>query len=177
EHFVDAGERRMPRLVPAACDRASVGQQSRPCGERGKANVRGKAGDAEGEIKRSCSGIENERCVEQIGVVEQIAALDHVQKCHEQQEGNAQSHHHDQRCTGSRWLLFGFCHSRHRRILHAGIHFPVSAATGASAPASTEIFSSDSICSTSLRKRRSNTSLFLLAVPPLQSFSWPPASR
>ena len=83
EHFIDAGERWMPGFIPAASDRAGVGDESRPGSQGRKANVRGKAGDTEGEIERSRATIENESGVEQIRVVEQVAALDHVQKCHE----------------------------------------------------------------------------------------------
>ena len=35
------------------------------------------------EIKRACAGVENQRRIQQIGVIKQVAALDHVEKCHE----------------------------------------------------------------------------------------------
>src|ERR1700722_4030458 len=175
QHFVDTGEWGMPRFIPAMCNRARVGDQSRPCGERGKPNVSWSAGNPESEIKRSCAGIKNECRVQQIGVGEQVTALDDVQKGNEQQEGNSQPDRDHQGCAGGYWLLFDSC-ARHK-ILRSGIYLPVSTAADASAPASTEILSSDSIFSTRSRNRCSKASLFLFAVPPIQSCSWPRASR
>ncbi len=75
------------------------------------------------QIKRSRAAIENQRRVKQVGIVDQVAAFDHVEKCHEQQKSDSQTDHYDQGCACSCRLLFDSCHSCHIRILQAGL-FP-----------------------------------------------------
>ena len=104
-------------------DGTGIREQTSPSRQRGEAHIRRNASYPKAQIKRSRARVENERRIQQVGFVEQIAALDHVQKCHEQQEGNSQSHHYDQRCTRRRWLRFDSCYSCHRRILQPDFIF------------------------------------------------------
>ena len=63
-------------------------------GDGGEAHVALGAGHAEADVQRRGAGVEDQRHVEQVRFVEQIAVLHHVQKRHEQQEGDAQSYQH-----------------------------------------------------------------------------------
>ena len=68
-----------------------VGEQSQPGGKRRELHIRLRAGDSKSQIQRAGAGVENQSGEEQVRLVQEIATLDHVQKCHEQQERDCQS--------------------------------------------------------------------------------------
>src|SRR5208282_784777 len=59
--------------------------------------------------QRASSGVENQGGEEQVGLAQNVATLDHVQKCHQQQERDRQSDHYDQGHASCRLLLFCLC--------------------------------------------------------------------
>ena len=107
QHFIDARKRRMARFVPAMCDGRGIGDQSSPCRQRRELYVRFRPGHAESQIERARARVENQRGKQEVGLVQHIAALHHIQKSHEEQEGDGQSHTYDQgRAACGRLLLF-----------------------------------------------------------------------
>src|SRR5947209_15235509 len=112
QHFIDAGEWGMSGLVPAVSDSAGVRDQSGPGGQRRELHVRVGTGDAETQIEGSCSRIEHQGGIEQISFAENASGLDDIQKSDEQQKGDAQPYHRDQRHAGRGMLFyFGACHT------------------------------------------------------------------
>ena len=112
EHFIDTGKRRVSGLIPAMGNGTGVGEQACPRRERGEFDIRIRPGDTESKVKRASACIENQRGKEQVGFAQYVAALNHIQKCHEQQKGYRQPHKYNQGRTGCRGLLLsGFCFS------------------------------------------------------------------
>ena len=66
EHFVDAGEGRVSRLIPAMRDRAGVGGEAGPGCDRGKAHVGICAGYTKSKVESTGPGVEDQRCIEQV---------------------------------------------------------------------------------------------------------------
>ncbi len=78
QHFVNACERRMSGFIPAMSHGTCVGDQAGPRCQGREANIGRSASDSESKIKRSGARIENQCGVEQVGFVEQVAALYNV---------------------------------------------------------------------------------------------------
>ncbi len=109
QHFVNTGKRCVSRFVPAMDNGCGIGDQSQPGGERCELHIGLGAGDSKSEIQRASASVENQSGEQEIRLIQKIAALHHVQKCHEQQKRDGQSDHHDQGHAGCRLLLFCFC--------------------------------------------------------------------
>jgi hypothetical protein len=87
-----------------------VRDQPEPCSKRGEFYVGLGAGDAESEVEGARSAVKNQGGEEEVSLAQQVAALDHVQKSHQQQKDNAESYHCDQgHAGGGLLLLFYFC--------------------------------------------------------------------
>jgi hypothetical protein len=83
QHFVDAGEGRVPGFVPAMRDGARICGQADPRRQRREFHVGLCPGDAESKIKSARASVKNQRGIQQVRFVQQASTFHHIQKSHE----------------------------------------------------------------------------------------------
>src|SRR5215472_1424577 len=180
QHFIEAGKWRVAGLVPAVRHRSGISDEAGPRGHRRELDIGLRSSNAEAEIERAGTGVENQRRIQQIGFAQNVSALHHIEKRNKQQKGDAEADHDDQSHSG-RGMLFYFCPCHVLLILSAaGLTVRRSLCVTLQRAVLSAFwnagFSSFRTWSTNLWNVTSKASRLRLAEPPIQSIVRPSSS-